>query len=255
LADFHSTDMGGKKRNFPATEWTQLQGIKGLSEEDQRVVVNRLMDRYWKPVYWFVRQKGHDNESAKDLTQGFFCDIVMSRNLFSQAERDQGKFRTFLLSALNCYLTDQFRRATAKKRAPDAGIRAITEEHACLIPSELARSSPETVFDYQWGADLLEQAIQSTRKTCSGKDQQIHWQVFREKTLKPILEGCKAPSYRQICAELDHVSEQQAQNMELRVRRRFGQVFKDLLKKQLPGDSDVESELNDLIAIFSKMGT
>lgn len=255
MADHRSTSIGGSRRSFPATEWTQLQNIKGLGEEAQREVVERILGRYWKPVYCFIRQKGYDNESAKDLTQGFFCDIVMRRQLFSQAKRSQGKFRTFLLSALNCYLTDQYRRANAKKRTPEAGIQAITEDHNCVIPSELARSSPETMFQYQWAADLLDQAIQMTKRICLSKDQGAHWQVFREKTLKPILEDCKAPSYRQICAELDQVSEQQAQNMEFRVRRRFGKVIHDLLKKQISDSSDVESELNELLAIFSKMGT
>ena len=35
-----------------------------------------LIRAYWKPVYFFVRRKGHDAEGAKDLVQGFFAALL-----------------------------------------------------------------------------------------------------------------------------------------------------------------------------------
>jgi DNA-directed RNA polymerase specialized sigma24 family protein len=255
MADFNSTDMGGNQRDFPATEWTQLQGIKRLSEEDRRVVIDRLLARYWKPVYCFIRQKGRDNETAKDLTQGFFFDVVMRRDLFSQADKDQGRFRTFLLAALNCYLTDHWRKAHAQKRSPSQPLQAMTDEVACAIPSQLARSSPDIVFQYQWGIELLQQAIQVTKQQYLDGARQAHWQVFQERTLGPTLAGQSPPSYRQICEHLDQVTEQQAQSMEFRVRQRFGKNLREILQRQMADGAEVETEIDELLDIFSKMGT
>ncbi len=245
MSNFDSTDMGGKQRDFPPTEWTKLQGFKHLSEEDQRVVVGKFYERYWKPVYWFIRKKGHSNEDAKDLTQGFFCDIVIWRDLFVQADKEKGRFRTLLLAALNCYITDQWRKKHARKRAPSNSLQAITDEMVCAIPSHLARLSPDLLFQYQWALDLLDQAIGTAKREYLDKGKQVHWQVFQEKTLDPILKGYKSPSYREICERLDHVSEQQAQSMELRVRRRFGKI--------LLGATEGESDIDDLLDGFSRM--
>jgi len=250
----YTTGMGGDKRDFPATEWTKLNSIKGLSPEEQHVISERLHARYCKPVYCFIRQQGYDNETAKDLTQGFFCDIVVRRDLLSQADKTKGKFRTFLLAALKCYLKDQLRKSQTLKRSSQEAIQPLDGEHIYTIPSQLARSSPEVVFQYQWAADLLEQAIQATKKEYLAKNKESHWRVFQEKTLRPILEDCKSPSYREICKDLENVNEQQAQSMEFKVRKSFGIVLKNLLKQQMTDESDVDMEIDELLAIFSRMG-
>lgn len=65
------TDMGGLREAFLTTHWSLVEHIQ--SEEDKdRVLIGLLLDRYWKPVYCYLRHKGFDNEEAKDLTQGFF---------------------------------------------------------------------------------------------------------------------------------------------------------------------------------------
>ena len=96
------TNIGGADIRFPQTQWTEVIGIS-LGESIQ----NEFVQRYWKPIYSFLRRKGYDNEKAKDLTQGFFTEIVLDSNLFKNLDSGKGKFRTLLLTALNHYLTTQ----------------------------------------------------------------------------------------------------------------------------------------------------
>ena len=95
--------MGGSGNQFPNTVslWSQFIRARTSDESRRRAIMGRLADAYWKPVYCYLRYKGYDNERAKDLTQGFFCDIVLERDIFQQADLDKGRFRTFLLTTLN----------------------------------------------------------------------------------------------------------------------------------------------------------
>ena len=69
-------------------------------------------------MYCYLRRKNYDNERAKDLTQGFFHEVVLNRALIERADQAKGRFRSFLLHALNEYLIDEQRKETAQKRIP-----------------------------------------------------------------------------------------------------------------------------------------
>jgi len=62
------TAMGGERETFLTTHWTLIEQVKSGQDKD-RALIGLLLDRYWKPVYCYLRRKGHDNEQAKDLTQ------------------------------------------------------------------------------------------------------------------------------------------------------------------------------------------
>jgi len=66
------TTMGGSREMFQTTCWTEIISAKTTDQARQKLIINNLLSRYWKPVYCYLRRKGHSNESAKDLTQGFF---------------------------------------------------------------------------------------------------------------------------------------------------------------------------------------
>jgi RNA polymerase sigma-70 factor (ECF subfamily) len=75
------TSMGGAETRFQRTCWTDILNAKTLDEPRRREVTNDLIKKYWKPVYCYLRRKGCSNEAAKDLTQGFFHEIVLGRDL------------------------------------------------------------------------------------------------------------------------------------------------------------------------------
>jgi DNA-directed RNA polymerase specialized sigma24 family protein len=153
------TTMGGPGGSFQSTQWSQLRRAKTSNEERRRVAVNNLLQRYWRPVYCYLRRKGYSNEHAKDLTQGFFCEVVLGRQLIQQADEARGRFRTFLLTALDRYVTSAYRKEAAAKRLPKKGL----EQLECVdIPDSalaFASTSPETAFCYAWATALLDQVL------------------------------------------------------------------------------------------------
>ena len=79
---YDKTTMGGGEDVFQTTCWTEIINAKTTDETRKKLIINDLLSRYWKPVYCYLRRKGCTNENAKDLTQGFFVDVVLQRKLF-----------------------------------------------------------------------------------------------------------------------------------------------------------------------------
>ena len=115
---YEHTSIGGSVETFLTTHWSVIDKIAEDGNNHDQVLINELLKKYWKPVYCFLRHKGHDNEQAKDLTQGFFEEVILGRELIKRADQARGRFRTFLLAALEQYLARVHRKQTAKKRIP-----------------------------------------------------------------------------------------------------------------------------------------
>ena len=112
------TDMGGVGEAFLTTHWSIIENVGASDDDKNRALIELLLKKYWKPVYCYLRRRGYGNEEAKDLTQGFFHEIVLGRKLIEKAERAKGRFRSFLLIALNRYLINIRHEQDAKRFIP-----------------------------------------------------------------------------------------------------------------------------------------
>lgn len=119
-ADKTTTVRGGVA--FRTTPWTDILDARSDDESGRQAAIEELLGMYWKPVYCYLPCKGHDHEAAKDLTQGFFHEVVLSRGLIQRADRTGGRFRTFLLKALWDYAASVRRAEKAKRRMPEGGL-------------------------------------------------------------------------------------------------------------------------------------
>lgn len=98
------TDIGGTGGEFLTTHWSLIEAVGTTADDRNKALIGLLLNRYWKPVYSYLRRLGYDNEQAKDLTQSFFHEVVLGRELIRKADRSKGRFRSFLLTALKRYL-------------------------------------------------------------------------------------------------------------------------------------------------------
>lgn len=246
------TTMGGEKGSFGTTHWSQITKAKTHDEERRRASVNNLLKRYWKPVYCHLRYKGYDNEHAKDLTQGFFHEIVLGRELIQKADQTKGKFRTFLLLAIDRYVTSIYRKETARKRRPEGGLAEMDTADMPDLPMEQSKSIPELAFHYTWATNLLDQVLDAIREEYCSTDRAAYWAVFRARILGPILENAEAPSLTELCEKYDIESEKKASNAIITVKRRFAAVLRQYLRLSVQSDSEAEDEFRALVEILSE---
>ena len=252
--DNRDTSMGGSGHIFQTTRWSDIRGAGTQDEQRRKLSVDNLIGKYWKPVYCYLRRKGYENEIAKDLTQGFFHEIVLGRELIQQADQVKGRFRTFLLTALDRYVTSVYRKETAKKRLPKHGMIQLETAILSNIPKAQLQEPPEQVFNYAWASNVLDKVLADVREEYCSTGMETHWAVFRIKVLDPILEDVEAPPFAEICKKYNIESESKASNMIITVKRRFGVVLRRCLRQFVQSDSEIEDEYNQLIEILSKGG-
>lgn len=243
--------MGGQAQTFLTTHWSLIEDVQTEQDKD-RALIGMLLERYWKPVYCYLRRKGYDNEQAKDLTQGFFHEVVLNRDLVMQADQCKGRFRTFLLHSLNQYLIDQSRRETAQKRIPREKIVSLDIAEPPELPQIMTDVSPDVCFNYAWKSMLLDQTLSEVESAYLKQDMAIHWHVFNERIVKPNLEGTRPLSIKEICSKYGIEDELKVSSMITTVKRRFQTALKKNLRNTVTSEALISEELGEIIKFFSK---
>lgn len=100
---------------FATTHWSVVARAGAATTVELTAALDRLCRQYWQPLYYFVRRRGYNEPDAQDLTQGFFARLLEKGSL-EAADRQRGRFRTFLLTALGNYLANEWDRANRQKR-------------------------------------------------------------------------------------------------------------------------------------------
>jgi DNA-directed RNA polymerase specialized sigma24 family protein len=247
------TGIGHGDKRFDTTEWTQIFLLQTSDAKRQNLIVDSLIRKYWNPVYFYLCQKKYDSEQAKDLTQGFFHDVVLNRDLLKRADSSKGRFRTFLLTALNCYLTDAYRKENAKCRRPNLPAKQLQVETLAQLPEPISLS-PDQLFHYLWAVDLIDAVIQQTRKYCDLSGKTIHWKLFESHILNPIQNQTPAPSVKSLCVQYHIESEDKASNMIITVKRCFRRILEDHLKQYVQTNSGIDEEIRDLFHLLEQFG-
>jgi len=202
-----------------------------------------LCRQYWYPLYAFLRRRGYGRHDAEDLTQGFFLLLLRRRDI-SQARPQKGRFRTFLMTSLRHYISDEGSRARAAKRG--GGRRVLPME---LQDAEARYSlepkhglTPERLFDRRWAMTAIDQSLENLR------------QRYRRENKEPLFEALKGrliespghPSHAQMAATLA-MTEGAVKVAVHRLRRRFRQLLQDAVAQTVSSPAQVEDELRSLL--------
>ncbi|MHC4241663.1 MAG: RNA polymerase sigma factor [Planctomycetota bacterium] len=247
------TDIGGTGGTFLTTHWSLIKEAGSSEEEKNQALVSLLLNRYWKPVYCYLRRKRYNNEQAKDLTQGFFQEVVLGQHLIEKADAAKGRFRSLLLIALNRYLGDVRERETAQKRMPKGHFVSIDRVEPPEIPQSIARSTPECTFDYSWISTLLEQVLEKVERECQEDGKDVHWSIFCERVLYPIMDRGNPPSLKEIAAQYGISDESKASNMIVTVKRRLQVALKQHLRESVTSEEYMAGELEKIRQFFPKI--
>jgi DNA-directed RNA polymerase specialized sigma24 family protein len=245
------TSMGGVRETFLTTHWSLIEDIRAGQDKDQ-ALISILLERYWKPVYCYLRRKGYGNEQAKDLTQSFFHEIVLSRNFIVRVEKAEGRFRSYLLHALNQFLIDKKRIQAAQKRIPKDKIVSLDIVEPPELPQTVTKLGPEDCFNYAWKTALLDRTLSEVQAGYLEQGMETYWYVFRDRIVQPILQSTELPSLKEICAKYSIEDEAKASNMIVTVKRRFQTVLKKNLRSTVISEGDLMEEFKEIFIFFSK---
>ena len=241
------TDMGGVQQAFLTTHWSLIEDARSPEEDKDGALIGLLLERYWKPVYCYLRRKGYHNEEAKDLTQDFFHEVVLGHHLIDKADPAKGRFRSFLLMALTRYLINRHAEETAQKRIPKDKLASLemTDE-----PPEAYHSAstltPEDSFNYAWVSTLLERVLAEVESACHKDGKSVHWDLFNERILEPIMKDVEPPSMDDLCHKYGIAGRIKASNMIVTVKRRLQAVFCQHLRDSVMTEEALGDELTEI---------
>ncbi len=241
------TEIGGRQRLFPSTLWTAVLTARDPSSPLRREALQRLIEAYWKPVYFFVRRRGRDREASKDLTQGFFT-ALLEKNYLQYVDRDRGKFRTFLLRALDHYLADDYERHPARKRGGGQTLLSpnFREAEAQMALEPSSGESPDRAFRRDWALRVLSQALSRLREEFARAGRQSEFEALR---LHLSVGAGAAPSYAEIARTLS-ISEGDVRNRIHRTRARYREAILDVVRSYAVDEQSAEEEIRDLLSAF-----
>jgi len=190
-----------------------------------------------------------DVHRADDLLQGFLADKVLEQQLLGHANPGRGRFRTFLLAALDHYVIDIFRRDAAGKRHPGSPLLDLSDQtdgHAAATTAV-----PQDSFDLIWAREVIGEALAVMRNECQQSDRPDIWTVFDLRYLKPAVDGVDPETHDAIASRLQLNSPAQASNLLITSKRMFTRIFKSVVRRYAADDSEVKEEIADLWRIFA----
>ena len=106
------------------------------------------------------RRQGLGPTEAKDITQGFFAQLLEHRSL-NAVRKEQGRLRSYLLGALKYFLANERRRAIAIKRGKGQRLIPLEElradERIEMEPADPVTA--ELIYERRWASTLLERVL------------------------------------------------------------------------------------------------
>jgi DNA-directed RNA polymerase specialized sigma24 family protein len=238
--------------SFPTTDWGLLGNLRAQSSEARRASLDILIRRYWKPVYFFLRTSGRNDEQAKDLTQAFFLDWL-ERDAFQWADPAKGRFRTFLLTCLKRFAANVHRAEYAAKRRPEGGVASLDEMMASeVIHYEPAdHQTPESLFNRAWAIAVLTHVLERLNQQFNEKGQQAHADILQSRLVDPILNGIPPVPAEELAAKYE-ISTKQVFNLLETAKRAYRQMIRDEVSLYAVNSAEISEEINDLFRILGE---
>ena len=206
--------------------------------------MEKLCAIYWYPLYAFVRRRGHSAHDAQDLTQGFFARLLEKKDLAS-VDRARGRFRSFLLAALDHFLINEWHRARTQKRGGATVLFSFDALDAeSRLRHEPATDSPEQIYDRRWAMTLLDQVMARLRTEMAGAGKLAHFEA-----LKFCLTG-ERTAYAEVGARLA-MSEGAVKVAVHRLRERYRALLRAEIAETVATPEEIEDELRALLAALS----
>ncbi len=235
--------MSSGAAQFATTHWSLVLEARGNSPQSQSALAE-LCGRYWYPVYAFLRRRGSSPEDASDLTQGFFA-ILLEKEYLEDADRQKGRFRTFLLVAVSRFASKAYERDQAQKRGGGRRLLSLdVSQGECRYQHEPVDDwTAEKIFARRWALTILDAALARLRK-----DHEESGRITLFEALKVYLTGDSgAPPLAEIGRRLS-MSEGAVKVAVHRLRERYRQALRDEIGQTVAEPADVEDELKALSA-------
>lgn len=232
---------------FPTTRWSRLGRVGDLADPEARAALEGLCRDYWFPLYAFIRARGHSSHESEDLVQGFLADL-MERGDLARLDQSKGRFRAFLRSSCDHYLSNRRDHDRAAKRGGTVSIVSMDRRDAegRYRRETSHQMTPERLFEREWALALLARVLDRLE----AESVQAGNGVFFERVRPALQKDGLAPSYREIAKELG-MSADAVRGAMRRVRLRYRELLRDEVGRTIDDPKAVDEEIGELLVALA----
>jgi len=250
LSSSESDSPRSPSSQFTTTHWSVVLSAGQHSSPAGQLAMEQLCRIYWYPLYAHVRRRGHDHHTAEDLTQEFFARLLDQQWLNSVAP-EKGRFRTFLLAAVDHFLANEWRKGQALKRGGGRATLSLDESqsgekrYSREVSSQAA--PPERAFDKLWATTVLDQAMTRLRQEFSVRGKTAHfedWKLYLSREATAL--DCQASSQRL------GMSAGAVTVAVHRFRERYGDLLRETVAQTVTKAADVDEEIRYLFTLLNE---
>jgi RNA polymerase sigma-70 factor (ECF subfamily) len=233
---------------FATTHWSVVLSAGQQGSPQAAEALERLCATYWYPLYAYVRRRGASPHDAEDLVQGFFAHVIQ-KEVLCGLQPGPARFRSFLLTCLNRFLSDRRDHAGRLKRGGGQKVVSLDAELAegryQLEPADLL--DPEKIFERRWALTVLETVLARLRAELEAEGKGA---LFTH--LQALVVG-EAGATRQadVAARLG-LSEGAVAVTVHRLRRSYRRLLREEIAQTVQGADEVDDELQHLLAALSR---
>ena len=243
----------GQSDTFASTHWSVVlaAGESQADPEIARAALAELCQTYWAPLYSFVRTRGYTVHDAQDLTQSFFAYLI-ERKIYTRADREKGKFRSFLLASLKNFLADASDQERTLKRGGGQNFLPLHEEQIkeaeSLFHNHRDASTEDRLFDRSWAEALVTAGLERLSADYRSEAKE---KLFNE--LRIFVAGCPGPppAYAELAARLG-MTESTLRSHVTRLRARYREVLRSEVRRTVDTEAEVEEELHELLRVLTR---
>jgi RNA polymerase sigma factor (sigma-70 family) len=232
---------------FVSTHWSVVVAAGRSDSTRAQAALEHLCRTYWYPLYAYVRRRGHSSHDAQDLTQGFFARLL-ERESLAGADPHRGRFRTFLLTAMNHFLVNEWKKGMAGKRGGGCPVLSLdwaaAENRFDLEPAD--PFTPDKLFDKQWALTLLAEVVNRLEREYASEGKSDLFAILKN----TLLGERESQPYGELAVKLG-VNEGAVRVMVHRLRKRYRQLVRDEIAGTLERSQDVEAEMRHLFQVLA----
>jgi RNA polymerase sigma-70 factor (ECF subfamily) len=250
---------------FPATHWSLIGRAGDDNSKVRRIAIVDVVREYLPALRSFLRTTRRvPPDDVEDLLQSFLADKVLGEGLIPKADRTKGRFRTFLLAALNHFLLNRVVHDCRLRRRPRNGVLSlgtVGDDSDCPNNREVfdvAGTAPEpsAAFDVMWARHVLRRAVERTEAECRQAGRVDIWTILDERVLRPALDGAEPVPYEQLLGRAGvsgaggATSPAGLANLLVTAKRMLARNLRGVIGEYETDPAAVEEEIRDLRAIL-----
>ncbi len=229
-------------RVFNTTRWSVVAACLQDDQTKSNEALSELCQSYWRPVYSCVRHHGHSVHDAQDLTQEFFAHLLNGKWLH-QMDSAKGRFRSYLSVALRHFLISRHRRRWTLWRVWGSQIVSFDAKEAegLYLRALVTHDSPETAYERQWAATVIEHALGELRVEMRARGKEVLFGYF-----DAVLEARPREFIYQEAAQSLGTTVEALHAALARWRRRFGEILREEIGRTVASKVEIDAELEHL---------